>query len=51
MMNICPVIEICVEETKGRVPVIAGAGSNATDEAIALTRHAKEVGVQMRFCR
>src|SRR6202046_2194530 len=38
------VIEICVEEAKGRVPVIAGAGSNATDEAIALTRHAKEVG-------
>ena len=38
------VIEICVEETRGRVPVIAGAGSNATDEAIALTRHAKEVG-------
>ena len=38
------VIEICVEEAAGRVPVIAGAGSNATDEAIALTRHAKEVG-------
>jgi 4-hydroxy-tetrahydrodipicolinate synthase len=38
------VVEICVEEAKGRVPVIAGAGSNATDEAIALTRHAKEVG-------
>jgi len=38
------VIEICVEEARGRVPVIAGAGSNATDEAIALTRHAKEVG-------
>jgi len=38
------VIELCVEEAKGRVPVIAGAGSNATDEAIALTRHAKEVG-------
>lgn len=38
------VIEICVEEARGRVPVIAGTGSNATDEAIALTRHAKEVG-------
>jgi 4-hydroxy-tetrahydrodipicolinate synthase len=38
------VIELCVEETRGRVPVIAGTGSNATDEAIALTRHAKEVG-------
>ena len=38
------VIEICVEETRGRVPVIAGAGSNSTEEAIMLTRHAKEVG-------
>src|ERR1700744_5770541 len=38
------VIEIWVEEAKGRVPVIAGTGSNATDEAIAVTRHAKEVG-------
>jgi 4-hydroxy-tetrahydrodipicolinate synthase len=38
------VVEICVQETAGRVPVIAGAGSNSTEEAIALTRHAKEVG-------
>jgi 4-hydroxy-tetrahydrodipicolinate synthase len=38
------VIELCVEEARGRVPVIAGAGSNSTEEAIALTRHAKEVG-------
>ncbi len=38
------VVEICVEEAAGRVPVIAGAGSNSTDEAIALTRHAKDVG-------
>jgi 4-hydroxy-tetrahydrodipicolinate synthase len=38
------VIDICVEETDGRVPVIAGAGSNSTAEAIALTKHAKEVG-------
>src|SRR5580692_8016515 len=38
------VVEICVEEAAGRVPVIAGAGSNSTDEAIALTAHAKEVG-------
>lgn len=38
------VVELCVEETAGRVPVIAGAGSNSTDEAIALTRHAKDVG-------
>lgn len=38
------VVEICVEEAAGKVPVIAGAGSNSTAEAIALTRHAKEVG-------
>ncbi len=37
------VIELCVEVAKGRVPVIAGAGSNSTEEAIALTRHAKKV--------
>jgi 4-hydroxy-tetrahydrodipicolinate synthase len=38
------VVALCVEEAKGRVPVIAGAGSNSTAEAISLTRHAKEVG-------
>jgi 4-hydroxy-tetrahydrodipicolinate synthase len=38
------VIEICVEEARGRVPVIAGAGSNSTTEAIRLTKHAKAVG-------
>ncbi|MBV8977524.1 MAG: 4-hydroxy-tetrahydrodipicolinate synthase [Alphaproteobacteria bacterium] len=38
------VVAICVEQAKGRVPVIAGAGSNSTAEAISLTRHAKEVG-------
>jgi 4-hydroxy-tetrahydrodipicolinate synthase len=38
------VVEIAVEVAKGRVPVIAGAGSNSTEEAIALTRHAKEAG-------
>ncbi len=38
------VVELCVEEANGRVPVIAGAGSNSTDEAVALTRHAKAVG-------
>jgi 4-hydroxy-tetrahydrodipicolinate synthase len=38
------VIELCVEVARGRVPVIAGTGSNATDEAIALTKHAREVG-------
>jgi 4-hydroxy-tetrahydrodipicolinate synthase len=38
------VVEIAVEVAKGRVPVIAGAGSNSTEEAISLTRHAKEAG-------
>lgn len=38
------VVELCVQTARGRVPVIAGAGSNATDEAIALVRHAKTVG-------
>jgi 4-hydroxy-tetrahydrodipicolinate synthase len=36
------VIRICVEQVKGRIPVLAGAGSNNTREAIALTRGAKE---------
>ncbi|HKD22900.1 MAG TPA: 4-hydroxy-tetrahydrodipicolinate synthase [Rhizomicrobium sp.] len=38
------VVELCIDEAKGRVPVIAGAGSNSTDEAIALTKHAKQAG-------
>jgi 4-hydroxy-tetrahydrodipicolinate synthase len=38
------VVEVCVETAAGRVPVIAGAGSNSTREAIELTRHAKSVG-------
>jgi len=38
------VVELCVQTAGGRVPVIAGAGSNSTAEAIALTRHAKAVG-------
>jgi 4-hydroxy-tetrahydrodipicolinate synthase len=38
------VIEICIEVAGGRVPVIAGAGSNSTEEALSLTRHAKKVG-------
>lgn len=38
------VTEICIEVAKGRVPVIAGTGSNSTDEAVALTRHAKQAG-------
>lgn len=38
------VIEITVKAAKKQVPVIAGTGSNSTEEAIALTRHAKELG-------
>lgn len=38
------VVELCVQTARGRVPVIAGAGSNATSEAIELARHAKAVG-------
>jgi len=38
------VVEIAVDQVKGRVPVVAGTGSNNTAEAIALTAHAKKVG-------
>ncbi|HLJ20428.1 MAG TPA: dihydrodipicolinate synthase family protein, partial [Stellaceae bacterium] len=38
------VVEVCIEVAKGRVPVIAGTGSNSTEEAIDLTKHAKEAG-------
>ncbi|MBA4357387.1 MAG: 4-hydroxy-tetrahydrodipicolinate synthase [Humidesulfovibrio sp.] len=38
------VIRICVDQVKGRVPVIAGAGSNSTKEAIELTALAKKAG-------
>lgn len=38
------VVEICIQEAKGRVPVIAGAGSNNTEEAIELARHAETAG-------
>ncbi|MDO9307814.1 MAG: 4-hydroxy-tetrahydrodipicolinate synthase, partial [Deltaproteobacteria bacterium] len=40
------VIRIVFEQAKGRVPVIAGTGSNSTAEAIELTRKAKELGVE-----
>lgn len=39
------VIEITVEQAKKRVPVIAGTGSNSTEEAIMLTRHAAKMGI------
>jgi 4-hydroxy-tetrahydrodipicolinate synthase len=38
------VIELTVQEVAGQVKVIAGTGSNSTEEAIALTKHAKAVG-------
>ncbi len=38
------VIEICIKEANGKIPVIAGTGSNSTDEAVALTRHAEKAG-------
>jgi len=38
------VVDLCIEAARGRVPVIAGAGSNSTEEAISLTRHAKQAG-------
>jgi len=38
------VVELCVEVAKGRCPVIAGTGSNSTDEAIDLTKHARKAG-------
>ena len=38
------VVELCIEASRGRIPVIAGTGSNSTDEAIELTRHARKAG-------
>src|SRR5208282_6054904 len=38
------VVEWCIDQTRGRVPVVAGAGSNSTTEAIGLARHAEEAG-------
>jgi 4-hydroxy-tetrahydrodipicolinate synthase len=38
------VVELCVDEANGRVPIIAGAGSNSTAEAIEFTAHAKSAG-------
>ena len=38
------VIELCVKESKGKIPVIAGTGSNSTEEAISLTKYAESAG-------
>ncbi len=40
------VIELSVKETKGKIPVIAGTGSNSTDEAISLTNYAEKIGAE-----
>ena len=40
----CRVIEIVIDQAKKRIPVIAGAGSNSTKEAVFLTEHAKKSG-------
>ena len=37
------VIELCVKESKGKIPVIAGTGSNSTEEAISLTKYAEKI--------
>ena len=38
------VIDLCVKESNGKLPVIAGTGSNSTEEAISLTGHAEKIG-------
>tara|TARA_Y100000816_G_scaffold254734_1_gene207095 strand:- start:2097 stop:2981 length:885 start_codon:yes stop_codon:yes gene_type:complete len=38
------VIEICIKESNGKLPVIAGTGSNSTEEAVSLTKHAEKAG-------
>ena len=38
------VIELCINEAKGKIPVIAGTGSNSTEEAVSLTKHAEKAG-------
>ena len=37
-------IELCIKESNGKIPVIAGTGSNSTEEAISLTTHAEKAG-------
>lgn len=38
------VIEVCIEQADGRIPIIAGTGSNSTQEAVMLTKHAAKAG-------
>ena len=46
MQSFChgKVIELCVKESKKKIPVFAGTGSNSTEEAISLTTHAEKIG-------
>ncbi|WP_084417772.1 4-hydroxy-tetrahydrodipicolinate synthase [Henriciella litoralis] len=44
------VVSLCIEVAKGRIPVIAGAGSNSTREAIGLVQHAKDAGADAALC-
>jgi len=38
------VVEWCIDQAKGRVPIVAGAGSNSTAEAVSLSKHAEKAG-------
>ena len=38
------IIQICIKESNGKIPVIAGTGSNSTEEAVSLTKHAEKAG-------
>ena len=38
------IIELCIKESNGKIPVIAGTGSNSTEEAVSLTKHAEKLG-------
>ena len=43
------IIRVCVEQAKGRIPIMAGCGANSTSEAIELARRAKEVGADCQL--
>jgi 4-hydroxy-tetrahydrodipicolinate synthase len=43
------IIRVCVEQAKGRIPIMAGCGANSTAEAIELARRAKEVGADCQL--
>src|SRR5210317_464826 len=43
------VIDLCIKESSGKIPVIAGTGSNSTDEAISLTTHAEKAALAPAF--